>query len=278
MKKASILFVVICSLLMLSCGKRLVKDSKFNNKPDDRTSTATINFTKNNGDKRLLCYNVRHCKGMDTNIDYSRIATIISTVNPDFVALQEVDSMTNRSNQINQIEKLGKLLNMHSYFGAAIPYQGGKYGVGILSKEPALKTFAYPLPGEEKRVFLIAEYLDFLIISTHLDLKEQNRIESVKLITDVVKKFNKKAFLAGDFNEVELNGALFQEFGKSWTIVSPIKNTFPTSPLPNKCIDFIITFKGVGKYNISKEDVIYQLPNVNVTQASDHYPLYIDFN
>lgn len=277
MKHISLLLFFLVSFF--SCEANTPDNSDYidpREKEDTTSLQQPASLAKKEGFKRLLCYNVRHCNGMDEVIYYDRIANIIAAFDADFVTLQELDSVTTRSNQVNQVSVLGQKLGMHSYFGAAIPYRGGKYGVGILTKEPALDTYVYSLPGTEKRALLVAEFSDFLIMSVHLDLTESNRVESVKLITDIVAKFNKKAYLAGDFNEDKLNGSMFTAFKKDWTIVSPVKNTFPTGT-PTKCIDFIITYNKGGEYNIDKGDVIYELPEVNVPVASDHYPLYVDF-
>ena len=274
------LFVVICMVSMISltsCGSKTADNSKV---VDDFQKEEDINSSEHSlaeGDMRFLCYNVRHCRGMDDKVSYDRIVNIIKELNPDFVALQELDSATTRTDGVNQVKELGDRLNMHSYFGGAIPYRGGKYGVGILSKKPALNTYLYNLPGKEPRAVLIAEYDDFLILSTHLDLVEGNRAESAKIITEKIKGLNKKAYLAGDFNESNFASELFIELKKEWTIVSPIKNTFSTNN-PSKCIDFVVTYNSGGEYKVSKSNVVYDLPEINVPISSDHFPLYIDFH
>lgn len=274
MKYLKILFIAFSSIVY-SCNAG-TNDNSFFDDMLNKNNGEIVDFSKSQNSQRFLSYNVRHCEGMDNIINYDRIAKIISTLDADFVALQELDSVTTRSNGVNQIEQLGKKLGMHAYFGASIPFREGKYGIGILSKKPAQKIYQYPLPGKEPRTFLIAEFEDFLIVSVHLDLLEENRVESVKIITDKVKALNKKSYLAGDFNEDLVDGATFTEFKKNWTIVSPVKNTFPTGA-PTKCIDFILTYNPGGKYEIAKKDIIYNLPDINVEVSSDHFPLYIDF-
>ncbi len=275
MKFLNLLFIT-CIFSVYSCNARTRDNSLFEDTVN-RNSEKAVDFSKAQDNQRFLCYNVRHCEGMDNIINYNRIAKIISTLDADFVALQELDSATTRSNGKNQVELLGEKLSMYSYFGATIPYRGGKYGIGILSKKPAQRIHQYKLPGDEPRAFLIAEYEDFLIITVHLDLTESNRIASTRIITEKIKALDKKAYMAGDFNEDKIEGATFTELKKDWTIVSPVKNTFPTTGSPVKCIDFILTFNPGGKYEISNSDVIYNLPNINVAVSSDHYPLYIDF-
>ena len=43
---------------------------------------------------RIMSYNIHNGIGMDGKVDYARIANVISDVNPDVVALQELDSIT----------------------------------------------------------------------------------------------------------------------------------------------------------------------------------------
>ena len=81
-------------------------------------------------DIRLMSYNIRNCMGMDGITDYQRIANIIEKVAPDVLALQEVDSMTNRSNHHDVLVELAKRTAMYPIFAKAIDYDGGKYGIG----------------------------------------------------------------------------------------------------------------------------------------------------
>jgi len=235
-------------------------------------------FPKDPDAIRILTYNVRHCRGVDGIIDYERITRIISDLDADFVCLQELDSMTQRSGKIDQVKLLGEMTGMHSYFGRAINYQGGKYGIGILSREEAEKTYNYALPGNEKRTVLVAEFPDFIVMSTHLDLEAKHRFESIQIITQKARLFDKETFIAGDFNEGDFSSDVFAELEKDWKLVSPTDNTCPTGN-PDKSIDFVLTLKRAreNNYKPSKTAVVYSLPNVNVSVASDHYPVFCDF-
>ena len=92
---------------------------------------------------RVMSYNVKNGIGMDGIKSIERCAAVIRKVQPDIVAIQEVDSMTRR----NKKYVLGELAKHagypHAYFGKAIPYQGGAYGIGVLSKEKALSVKIY---------------------------------------------------------------------------------------------------------------------------------------
>lgn len=81
---------------------------------------------------KIMSYNIRNGRGMDEVCNYQRIADAILCEMPDVVAVQEVDSMTNRSNHTYVLGEIASLTNMHGSFAPAIHYDGGKYGIGIL--------------------------------------------------------------------------------------------------------------------------------------------------
>ena len=121
---------------------------------------------------RVMSYNVQHCAGIESDINYDRTADVIFKQQADVVALQELDSMTSRSEGLYQLEELAKRTLYYPVFARAIDFDGGKYGVGILTRERPLTTKSIPLPGEEPRVLLVVELKDYVIACTHLDLEE----------------------------------------------------------------------------------------------------------
>ena len=52
---------------------------------------------------RVLSYNIHHGAGMDGNIDLARLATIIASIAPDIVSLQEVDCTMPRTDKVEQL-------------------------------------------------------------------------------------------------------------------------------------------------------------------------------
>ena len=51
---------------------------------------------------RVLTYNIHHGEAMDGKFDYGRLAKLITDIDPDIVALQEVDRKTERANGVDQ--------------------------------------------------------------------------------------------------------------------------------------------------------------------------------
>ena len=157
----------------------------------------------------------------------------------------------------------------HAYVGPTIPYAGGKYGIGVLTKEPALSVEFHRLPcPKEPRGMLVVELKKYYIISTHLSLKEAQRVESVAIIKDVVSKLkNKPVFIAGDMN-ARPNSAPIVAFKEFTTLLSDdSKYTFPSTN-PRICIDYI--FGVNGSFKVLGRKIFYE------SLASDHLPLYVD--
>src|SRR5436190_5201783 len=71
---------------------------------------------------RVLTYNIHHGEGTDGRVDLSRLAEVVSAVDPDLVALQEVDEGTERVNGVNELAELARLTHMHPAFGKAMNY------------------------------------------------------------------------------------------------------------------------------------------------------------
>ena len=215
---------------------------------------------------KVMTYNVRHCAGMDLVLDYGRIATVVAQQQPDVVALQELDSMTGRSEQRYQLGELASRTGYHPVFGAAIDYDGGKYGVGILTRETPLSTKRIPLPGDEPRVLLVVELQDYVIACTHLDLEEEPRLASVPLIIEEAQRWQKPFLLAGDWNDTP-DSELLQEMAKYFTILSGDQASYPADE-PQDCLDYVAVFKG-NFMEVLKSTVI------NEPEASDHQPVMV---
>lgn len=214
----------------------------------------------------VMSYNVRHCAGMDLVVNYDRTAAVISRQQPDVVALQEIDSMTGRSGHHDQLGELASRTQYHPVFGSAIDYDGGKYGVGILTREKPLSWKRIPLPGEEPRVLLVVELRDYVMACTHLDLEEDQRLASVPLIVEEAQRWKKPFILAGDWNDGP-DSELLQAMSQFFTVLSCTEPTYPADE-PNECIDYIAFFN--SHLVKALESCVIDEP-----EASDHRPIMV---
>lgn len=222
---------------------------------------------------RIMSYNILNGKKIDrTTWNFSGQQSIIEKLAPDVAAIEEVDSMTQRSAGHYVLGEYASWLGMHDYYSPAIDYQGGKYGMGLLSKRRPLRVTRLKLPGrEEARTAIIAEYDRFAIAATHFSLNDEDRVKSLDIICSEAEKYDKPFFLAGDLNatpETESGKALASRFV---LLTDPRAHTFPADE-PATTIDYIALYK-----NKHSSDVcLVGRGVVNAPDASDHRPVYAD--
>lgn len=217
---------------------------------------------------RIMSYNIRNCRGLDNIYDIQRTADVIRNCDADIIAIQEVDSVTRRSKGVDIADTLAILCKMHAYYSTAIEYDGGKYGVAILSRKKAIATYRAALPGrEEKRTILIAEYPELTFACTHLSLNEEDRMASLEIIDSIAKECKKPFIIAGDLND-NPQSPFIKELSRNWKIIAP--NEEPTFPAdkPNVTIDYIAAIKECERDIESVDSKVIEEPT-----ASDHRPI-----
>ena len=217
---------------------------------------------------KVMTYNIRNGNGMDKVRSYERIADVILKQDPDVVAIQELDSMTKRSNQTYVLGEVAKLTRMKDFYGPAISFSGGKYGVGILSKKQPLKVSQHPLPGRgEKRTFLMAEFEDYIFCCTHLALTEEDRNLSLAIIDSIAACQTKPFIIAGDMN-AEPGSDFVNGLQKNYRIFNNLKQPTWPSPEPKEMIDYIAVWKDRSEGLANVHTWVVDEP-----VASDHRPI-----
>ena len=189
---------------------------------------------------RVVTYNIHHGEGTDGIVDLARQAHILKSVQPDLVALQEVDLHTARSSGVNQLHELARLTGMHAQFGKAMDYSGGSYGVAVLSRWPVVRTRNDPLPtfpDREPRTALTVlvkvekgwPLLQFT--STHLDQgrEEANRLAQAAQLNAVTVREGMPAILAGDMNS-RPDTEVMKVLEAQWTNATTADPSVPPAP------------------------------------------------
>lgn len=220
---------------------------------------------------KLMTYNIKNANGMDNVCDFQRVANVINNASPDVVAIQEVDSMTSRSGQKYVLGEIADRTQMHAYFAPAINFDGGKYGIGLLTKQVPIRLQTIPLPGrEEERALILAEFEDYIYCCTHMSLTEEDRMESLKMVKSFTAPYKKPLFLAGDMN-AEPESGFIKELQKDFQILSnPKQHTYP-APEPKETIDYIATLKSnANGFALISARVL------NEPMASDHRPILVE--
>lgn len=223
---------------------------------------------------KVLSFNILHGATTKGDFDLDRIAQVIIDTDPDLVALQEVDYKTNRAKKYDLATELGWRTKMAPLFAQAMPFDGGGYGEGVLSKTSYLSTYNVPLPysqGNEPRsaaaintILTSGDTITF--VGTHLDhLKdEKDRISQAKEINKVFASNKFPCILAGDLNATPESKTIkiLEEF---WSSSYNKKNPEPTFPSsgPTKKIDYVM-FYPQNRWKVIEARVIQD------KVASDH--------
>lgn len=225
---------------------------------------------------RVLAYNIHHGEGMDSALDLARIAALVRSARPDLVAVQEVDSVVERTGGVDQAAELAALTGMRHALGSFMPYQGGAYGMAVLSRWPIALAENIRLPdGEEPRTALsvIVELprtgARLRFVGIHLYRTEKERLAQARSLEEHLGSDSLSTVLAGDFNS-QTGTAVMEHLASTWDIVEKREDafTFP-STAPEREIDFVL-LRPADRFEVLSERLIDE------PVASDHRPVIVD--
>jgi endonuclease/exonuclease/phosphatase family metal-dependent hydrolase len=241
---------------------------------------------------RLLLYNIRYGTGHKagyhlplpfagffkrTTINLDRIIRFIAAVNPDIVALVEVDSGSYRSGYLCQAQTIADTLG-YNYIVE------NKYNIRSLAqKVPVLRQQSNALLTKQsienfrfhyfeqgvKQLVLQTDLRAVAIFIVHLSLKYRHRQNQLEKLHDLIQETDKEVIIAGDFNTFwgsrELNLFLAATALKNANLTN-----MPSHPshAPLRQIDFILHSSGIRIDNFFIPDI----------RLSDHSPLICDFS
>jgi len=245
---------------------------------------------------KILTYNVLGGRNTDGSKNLDRLADVISALDPDIVALQEVDRNTGRLDGLDLPAELAQRTGMVSAFGRAMYYDGGEYGEAVLSRFPISDVTNHALPhleASEPRAALAVTVeipntdLSFVFIATHLDHQRspEDRIAQAGEINKILALYEgQSVILAGDLNatpESETMKILYSNLSDSWPEEKD-GSTF-SSENPRRRIDYIL-YRSPDQWT-----VVNQYRGIDVRTddeewmellrlASDHLPLMAEMS
>lgn len=232
---------------------------------------------------KILTYNILHGERADkpTSPNLPEIANLLIQIQPEVIALQEVDSMTGRSStiygeSIDYMRRMAQETGYKGYFASAMPFDGGAYGEGVLVKKGSnYHTVNLPNPagGEPRAIAWTKAELktleEFYFGATHLCHEfEENRIAQLDSILSYADSLNKPVIWVGDLNftpdspEYKRISAHWKEAG---AVAGDLQNTYGT-PEEGARIDYI--------WYDSRKFELVEYKVLNHIKYSDHYPVW----
>ena len=246
------------------------------------------------GELRVVSYNVLGGRNPDGAHDLNRVAGIIRALNPDIVALQEVDVRTKRFRGRDLPAELAMLTGMRSLFAEAMPFSGGSYGEALLTRLPVESHKEHLLPARANsepraalevlcRLHAAADAPRLRFIATHLDHQdaEDDRLMQVaKLLELFPSPASPPSLLAGDFNAAP-DAASLRQLPAKWKLTWPEGRAPATWPAINahQAIDHVFA---AGPWKVRRAiTALEAFPGdadwkAKIEAASDHLPIVVE--
>lgn len=274
-------YMILClvAVATTACAEEEYWDEKPLHSQDESASL----LEKEETSLRLVQYNVgAFSKSGSSSLDM--VAAMMTELEADVVALNEVDSCTTRTGKVQQASVFADRMGGWKYnFSKAVAHKGGSYGVASVwnPKFQAVRMHDVKLPqagGQEPRALCVVEFDKFIFATTHLDLTAGSQLEQLKVINTFFSTTYgataKPIFITGDFNS-ETGSDTIKEMLKTWKLISTTAATF-SSTNPKKCIDFIFVKPNGVEVTVQKTGVPRAFSSGTVSTASDHLPVFVD--
>ncbi len=224
---------------------------------------------------RVVSFNIRHGEGLDGRVDLERVARVLERLEPDVVLLQEVDRMTRRSGGIDQARDLAERTGLHHAFGAFREYDGGLYGVAMLSRHPLLETEVHQLPPGPAPIGALSALVaigdpprEVVLCCVHLYRTAEQKEAQARGLVELFAAEQRPVILGGDLNSTR-GSAVLEILSEHWRV--PSGRLAPTYPAdsPRSEIDFVL-YRPAERLEVVESRVVAE------TAASDHRPVLLE--
>lgn len=154
---------------------------------------------------RVVTYNVHACRGADGREDVARIAGVLAELDPDIVALQEVQWHDDAEH--DQLGRIARELDMETVAAATMRKGGAWFGNAVVSRLPVVDHARFELgrgDGEPRcalRVDVGSGASVLSVVTTHLGLTLRTRHAQMdRLVSVLAEVANRALVVMGDFN------------------------------------------------------------------------------
>jgi endonuclease/exonuclease/phosphatase family metal-dependent hydrolase len=221
---------------------------------------------------RVVSWNCHGSIGRDGRCDPERTLAVIAALDPDILALQEVDGRSHLGRRALAFEFFAARLGGHLVEARTVRRERRDYGHLLWSRNPIRESRVHVLPGGgfEPRAALEAVCETAIgpvrIMATHLGLGPRNRRVQAAFLASTIGQAGAPALVLGDFNEWRRNGAVDAALREHL----PVRVSVPSWP---------------ARWPLAHFDRLYASPSLQVLRcevpdwtahASDHLPLMVD--
>ncbi len=235
---------------------------------------------------RLLSWNVHHCVGIDRKHSVERIADSIRELNPDVVALQELEVNHKRSQRIHQPRRIAELLSMDHHYHPARMIRGAGFGNAVFTRHAMREVRTAHLPRflflQKRGAVWMSVELDghsVQVINTHFGLMRSERNMQARALCgdgwlDHPECRENPKIVCGDFNATPMSRVykmLDSTLSDAMKLAGdPKVRTWP-SVLPLVRYDHVFVCEGIRAHRVE----VPKTPQIRL--ASDHLPVVMDF-
>lgn len=205
----------------------------------------------------------------------AEVQAVLEGLDADVIALQELDVLVRRTGSVDQPRVLAEALG-HAYaFAASVEFDGGDFGLAVLSRLPFAAAERIDLPSEggyEPRIALdvtvCAGALPLRVVDVHADfVPEVNTANLVALGEAVGPTTARPTILAGDLNAVDTTPGV-ASLVETTAAVDVLATWDPGPTKGTERIDYVLASPALA-------EAVTDAARVE-TQASDHVPLRVD--
>lgn len=229
---------------------------------------------------RVVSYNIlAGDRGLDGLVE------TMKATRADLIGLQEVDKGVRRSRKVDQPVALGKALGMRPAFAPHFDFQGGEYGVALLSRWPIVKSERVKVEGSRLSLLdaiVKAPFGELRVVVVHFstafaaktdeevaEKTRQRKLEAEAALALIVDE-KRPALIIGDMNNVE-GSDTYQVFSGALQDSCKLKggapNTF-SSDHPIRRIDYVWASSAFDVKSCETPQSV----------ASDHLPLLVELS
>lgn len=225
----------------------------------------------------VISYNIHHGANKDELLTIDKMGAFLKSSNADLVGLQEVDSLCNRSGKTDQMKELAEATGMYAAFGRHFPYDGGSYGLGLLSAFPLSdirndRITSKSVDGQKRSLALLSAIATLpdgnkvRFATVHFALDQPTRMIQAREVLEYLNDTKIPVILTGDLNAEPDNEAI-KLLQSAFSLTDKgLGNTFPVHGA-NKKIDYIMVTSG-------KLQAVTASKVLSEEDHSDHLPLW----